>query len=247
MHFLRTCIAQHLHNEVAGRTADDGIVDHDDAFSCDCLFQHIQFYFYRRNTAALFRLDEGTSHIRVLHKRRSVWDSRLHRIAKCCSITGFRHTDHEIGIDRGIDRQTAACVNAGMINAHTVKHTIRSCKVNIFKDTSCLFLRIRQAHALIGVDSVLGDRYDLTRLHIADKFRVNRCQGAALGCQDIGIFLFADTKRLKAKWISRTDHLARAHDDQRIRTLDLLHGICHRRFNGCRAHTLTCDMVRNDL
>ena len=134
-----------------------------------------------------------------------------------------------------------------MIHTHTVKHTVRSCKINVFEHTSCLLFYIRQTHALIGFDAILRNGNNLARLHITDKLRINGSQGTAFGYQNVGILLFTDAERLKAKRISGADHLARAHDDQGVSTLDLLHGIGHGLLNRRRAHTLSCDMVRNDL
>ena len=136
-------------------------------------------------------------------------------------------------------------MKAGMVNTHTVKHTVRSCEINIFEHTSGLLLCIRQTHTLIGSDAILCNGNDLTRLYITNKLRIDSSQSAALGYQNVGILFFTDTERLKAKRISGTDHFTRAHDDQGVSALDLFHGIGYCFLNGGCAHTLTRDMVRD--
>ena len=59
-----------------------------------------------------------------------------------------------------------------------------------------------------GFQSVLGDRDDLTRFNITDKFRSYRCQRAAFRCKDIGIISFSKTEGFQSVRITGTDSLA---------------------------------------
>ena len=60
MNLLSLRHPQHLDNEMAGGTADNGVINHDDAFSATASLNSFSLTF-TADTVALFRLDEGTS------------------------------------------------------------------------------------------------------------------------------------------------------------------------------------------
>ena len=117
-----------------------------------------------------------------------------------------------------------------LVNSDAVKDAVRSCKVNIFKNTSRLFFRVM--HHEIGLDAILIDRHDLARKHVADKGSSDRVKRTCLGGQDIGIITLSDTERLESLRIAGTDEFSRAADHKGVRTLDLLHSVCHGSLSG---------------
>ena len=58
---FRSTIPQHLDNEMAGGTADNGVINHDDAFSGYCFaLTTFSLTFTAEHGCFLFRLDEGS-------------------------------------------------------------------------------------------------------------------------------------------------------------------------------------------
>ena len=102
-------------------------------------------------------------------------------------------------------------------------------------------------HHEIGLDSILIDRYDLARKHVADEGSTDRVKRACLGGQNIGIITLSDTERLESLRIAGTDEFSRAADHKGVRTLDLLHSVCHGFLSGSHLTALSRDVVGNNL
>ena len=66
MNLSRACVAQQLYQTAAGRTADDGVIDHDDALALNSGAQGIQLETYGALALVLTRLDKGAGDIAVL-------------------------------------------------------------------------------------------------------------------------------------------------------------------------------------
>ena len=98
-----------------------------------------------------------------------------------------------------------------------------------------------------GFQSVFGDRDDLTRFNITDKFRPYRCQRTAFRGKDIGIISFSKTEGFQSVRIASTDQLPRAHDYKSISSADLLYSLMYRFLYSGRMHTFPCDMKRDNL
>ena len=102
-------------------------------------------------------------------------------------------------------------------------------------------------HHEIGLDAILIDRHDLARKHVADKGSSDRVKRTCLGGQDIGIITLSDTERLESLRIAGTDEFSRAADHKGVRTLDLLHSVCHGSLSGSHLTALSRDVVGDDL
>ena len=125
--------------------------------------------------------------------------------------------------------------------------TVRSGKINVFKHTTCFFF-FWETTALVRDDACLRrDADDLTRLHITDKLCADRMKSAGLGCQNVGVISLTNTERSESVRISGSDQLSWRHNDQRISSLDLIHGSCNCFFCGFCIHTLSGNMIGNDL
>ena len=97
----------------------------------------------------------------------------------------------------------------GIIYADAVHITVRSGKINIFKDAFC---RLHRTQALIRRNAVPVQHNDLSRLHIPDIFGAHSIQGTGLACQDITVITPSDDQRPEPKGIPGTDKLSGAGD-----------------------------------
>ena len=247
MYLFGSGLTKHRNDAVAGRTTDNGVIDHDNALACNSLAQDIQLDLYAGFTAALFRLDKGTADIAVLYKGHTIGDPGLQCISHGCGITGFRYTDHKIRIHRRIHGEIFSRKHTGIVNAHPVDLAVKTGKINIFKDTAGLLL-FRDTHRLVGLDAaVFGDRNHLARLHIADKGRSDSIERTGLRCQNIGIVAFADTQRTETIRITHTHELSRGCNHQRVCTFQLLCRTDHSFFRRLCLDTFSCDMIGNNL
>ena len=69
------------------------------------------------------------------------------------------------------------------------------------------FIRKTPSRVMVTIHS----RFDIT-----DKFAADRGDGTAFRCHDPDISLFAEAERTQTKWVTNTDQLARAGDNQGI-------------------------------
>ena len=167
MNLRGTCLPQHIDNAVRGRAAHDGIIDHDDSFSGNRLLHRIQLDGNAALTAALGRLDKGSPYIAVFYKCHTIGNTALHGITHRCHISGLRNADHKVCIHRRILCQKTSRLDTGCIDTLSIDMAVRTGKINIFKNTSCM-LFFRQAKCPVRGDPVLrGNGNDLSRLHIA--------------------------------------------------------------------------------
>ncbi len=223
MHFLRTGFLEHADDPVTCRSTHDGIVNHDHAFSLNCILQDIQFHAHTGFPLALLRLDKGSSDIAIFYKCGSIWNTGFERITKCSCISGFRYANDQICLNRAVLGKTSSCNDTGLIHTHTIDHAVRSCEINVFKYASAMFLL---AHVLMAFNPLLR-RYNnhLSRLHIPDKLCSDRIKCAAFRCKHVCIVAFSDAEWTEPKRITGTDQFSRTHDNQGIGTDQLLHGI----------------------
>ena len=129
--------------------------------------------------AALLWLDKRTSHIAVLDKGCTIRNPGCQRIAKCCSISGLRHTCHQICLYRGILCQKLSGLDPACIYTHPVNMTVRSCKIDVLKNTAC-FLFFRKCHGHIGLNTFFRrNGHNFSRQHITHKCCTNgvKCTG----------------------------------------------------------------------
>ena len=171
MHFLRSRILEHLHNTRTCRSTDDGIINHDNTLAANDFTKNIQLNHNTRLSRRLLWLNEGSSHITVLDESRSVRNAGFQSKAHRCCITGLRYTHNDIGVDRMCLCQDPSGCNPGTVNADAIYVTVRSCEINVLKNTFCMTACHQR---LVRRNSLRRDRHDLPRLHITDKLCANR-------------------------------------------------------------------------
>ena len=124
---------------------------------------------------------------------------------------------------------------------------VRSCKINIFKDTSG-FLFLRQSPWHIWYNAILrGNRNGLSRKDITYILCTDGIQCAGLGCQDVRIVTFTNTKRLESIRVPCSHKLTGTHDNQCIGTFYFKTGTIYCLFCRLRIETFSCNMVCNNL
>ena len=149
------------------------------------------------------------------------------RIAKCCSISGLRHTCHQICLYRGILCQKLSGLDPACIYTHPVNMTVRSCKIDVLKNTAC-FLFFLKCHGHIGLNTFFRrNGHNFSRQHITHKCRTNGVKCTGFRCDNIRIVTLSDTKRLKAVWVTRPDQFTRTCHNQCVSSLKTLARTAH--------------------
>ena len=243
MDFFCSCFFQHVDQIGNGSSADNGIIHQNDSLPLHHGFQNAQLQMDTGLSLLLCRLDKSSSNVTVFIRTQSQTGFRIPQ--NSLLLPEVRIPVHRspgpLLPDRICKRfsSTDPCI----IDFHAIHGAVQSCKINIFKNTMSMLFLLSQ---FTGFQSVLGDRDDLTRFNITDKFRSYRCQRAAFRRKDIGIISFP-----RQRVSVRKDHGHRsasgAHDHKSISSADLLYGFMYCFLYSGRMHTFSCDMERDNL
>ena len=120
MDFGSSCVSQHADDPVAGRAADDGVVDHNDSLSFHRRAQRVQFHLDCGFSAVLGWFDEGSSHIAVLHESLSEGDPALHAESQGSHIAGLRNADDQICVYRAVLCQISSGKDPGIVHGYLI-------------------------------------------------------------------------------------------------------------------------------
>ena len=168
MYFLCAGFFQHFDNICAGCPTHDGIIHHNDPLSAHHFFNYIQLDLNAGFSLTLLRFNERSAHIAVFMECHSVGNSRLFGIPLCSNKSRIRNTYHKIRLNRIRFSQRFPGNDTGMVNVDIIDRAVHSCKIDVFKNTSRLFLRCDR-HTLIRSNSIFRKAHDFSRLYIAHK------------------------------------------------------------------------------
>ena len=128
-----------------------------------------------------------------------------------------------------LDGQILAGLLTGQLNRCTVDDGVRTGKVNVLEYTRGGLALDTAVH---GAQLTVFDNADLTGFYIADELCTERVQSAGLGSENVAVVVQqADTQRTEAVRVACRDQLARRHNNQRVGTLDAVHGVHNGFFN----------------
>ncbi len=161
-----------------------------------------------------FWLDKRTSHIAVLDKGCTIRNPGCQRIAKCCSISGLRHTCHQICLYRRILCQKLSGLDPACIYAHAVDMTVRSRKIYVLENTACAVFLSEVPWSYRTQYLFRRNGHNFSRQHITHKCCTNGVKCTGFRCDNIRIVTLSDTKRLKAVWVTRPDQFTRTCHNQ---------------------------------
>ena len=244
MDFLRPGFFEHADQVFHRRTAHDRVIDEDNAFSPDSRFQNIKL-----DTDAIFafflgRFDEGSADIAIFMENNLIWNTGCLRISHRGGQAGIRYTGDEVGIGREGMCESRAAAQPCLIDAHIIDVAVEAGKIDVFENAVRPFFLLQ---AFIRKNAVAGDGHDLTRFDITDKFAADRGDGTAFRCHDPDISLFAEAERTQTKWVTNTDQLARAGDNQGISATCFCRGPFDCLFSGRGSQTFSGDVERDYL
>lgn len=208
VNFLCSCGPEERDDTAAGGTADDRVVDQDDAFAFDDRVYSRKLDVHL--TGAITWRDEGSSDVFVFDKANLVGNPGGTAVAEGCVQTGIRDADHEIRRYRVCLGQNLAGFHASGMYRSTVDHGVRAGKIDVFKNAELLTGCMAVLPA--GGDAVLRKNQDLTWLDIPHKPGTDSGERTAFGRHDIyavrgySVAEWAETVR-----VSGAEKLLRGH------------------------------------
>ena len=141
-------------------------------------------------------------------------------------------------------RQGTTRILAPLTDAYAVNNTVRTSKVYVLK-----YAARRLGRGLTGnsAQTVLVDKYGFARLYVADKLRAYAVQCARLARNNVRRTALAYAERTETVRVAYRNQLARAHYNQRIRTVQLRNNLLHRFLNRTRVHARLSNEVGYDF
>ena len=136
MHLECAGLAQHPDEGALGVAAHDRVIDDDQPFAADDLFERVELEPDAELSDGLGRLDEGAPHIGVLHQALTKRDARLLGVADRGRCARLRHTDHQVGLDRFLPGQPAADVHPGAVHRAPGDNAVRASEVDVLEDAA---------------------------------------------------------------------------------------------------------------
>ena len=151
-----------------GATADDGTV---------ALAHNGNLVNSAELAQRLGRLDEGAAHVRVLHEALAERQARGVRVAHGGGRAGLGHGDHDVGLDRLLEREAAAHLHAGLVHGAPGDRGVRPGEVDVLEHAAGR-LGLGEAG---GADALLVDRDHLAGLDLPDERGADGGEGRLLG------------------------------------------------------------------
>ena len=126
MHFLRAGFAEHPHEGTLGVTANDGVVDDDEALAGNHGLERVELQTDTELTDGLRGLNEGSAHVSVLDQAVTVGDARLFGVTNSGGDTGFGGGHDQVSLHRVLAGELAAHFNARFVDATTGDGGVRA-------------------------------------------------------------------------------------------------------------------------
>src|ERR1700689_5075713 len=134
MDFLRSGGAHHAHNLAAGGSADDGVVDQNNALALKQIAHRIQLELDPKVAHALLRLNERAPHIVVADEPEVERDSTLRRVSQSGRDSRVWYRHDQVGIDGRFNGQATAHLLAAGLYPATEDSAIRPGEIHVLEN-----------------------------------------------------------------------------------------------------------------
>ena len=188
VHFLRAGFAQVDDAGARGRSPNDRIVDHHDAFSFHRFLDQVEFHPHIEVANELARLKKGAPDVVIADEGVLVGNVELVRESERGIVARVGHRHDEVGFDRKFSRQLAAHLGPHFGDVDAADDAVGPREIDVFEHAKGRLLFLEGP---FRAKAVLADDEDFARLDFADEFRVNEIEGASLGGEDVGAVEFA--------------------------------------------------------
>ncbi len=223
MDFLCACFPKEPHDTAAGGAPHDGIVDQHHPFSLHTLLNGTELDLHLVQPGILAGRNKGSADIFIFDQPDAVGNPGFHRKPQGGVQAGVGNAHHDIRPGRMLPGKEPAGFHPRPVHGYPVDHRIRSCKIDIFKDTELPFLSATVFPA--GFHSLRPKHKNFPGLQIPHKFGSQSFQGAAFRCRHIHpVRSLSKAKGTKAIRISGTDQLLCRHQHKGICAVQGVHG-----------------------
>ena len=216
MNFCCARAADHADDFAARGSADDGVVNEDDALAFEQIVHGVELEADAEVADALLGLNKGAADVVIADEADAEGDARLFRVAERGGDAGVGDGNDDIGGDAGLAGELAAHLVARLLHPAAEDARVGAREVDVLEDAA----RLRHAGGVLAAgDAVFGDHDQLAGKNVADELGAEQIEGAGFRGEDDGvgapgIFHAAHGERAEAARIAGgEDAVARHHDD----------------------------------
>src|SRR5437879_6179587 len=175
--FLRTGLAEDLHDLSNRRPADDGVVNQYDPLVLHRRPNRIQLEHDAKLALPLIGHDERPLDVAVLDEPLDDREAGELRVPLGLRPSGFRHGHDNVRLDRILFRELLADLHAGVIDETLVQDAVRAREVHPLEHAVRGMVRMGEPHR---IEAVRPELDDFTRLQVADELEPERVEYDAL-------------------------------------------------------------------
>jgi len=184
MYFFRACLADCIDFAFRCSASDDGIIDDNNPFISDDVFDDCEFEFYLELAEFLVRRDKGPADIVTSYESHIEGYAALLGVSDGSGCPGIRDGDDDIGLDGVFDCESPAEFFSEFVDVLAENAAALFGEINVLEDAVG-----RGDGALRDEESafyaVFVNRNDFARLDFSNEFSADCVEGAAFAGDDI--------------------------------------------------------------
>ena len=180
MHFLRASFAEHTHEGTLSVTANDGVVNNDEALASNHGLERVQLQTDTELADGLRGLNEGSTHVSVLDQTVTVRNAGLFGVTDSSRNTGFGGGHDQVSFDGVFAGELTAHFYAGFVDATAGDGGVRASEVNVLEDTTG-GLSLSEA---LGTQAVLVNGEEFAGLNFTHEGRADNIKCRGFGCDN---------------------------------------------------------------
>lgn len=220
VNFFGARFFQAVDASLAGGTADNGIVHHDDAFAFHEFADEVQLHADIKIANQLRGLEEAAADVMVADERHFKRNFRFERVTERGAVAAVRHGDDDVGFNGVLAGELAAHFDADFVNVPIGNGAVRAREINVFENAEGAAFMFGKC--LDAGEAFLVDDDDFAGFDVADEFGVDQIQRAGFAGEDPGIVNLADAQGAEAVGVTHANKFLLGHDDERVGAFDLL-------------------------
>ena len=180
MHFLRASFAEHTHEGTLSVTANNGVVNDDEALTGNHGLQRVQLQADTELADSLRGLNEGSAHVGVLDQAVTVGDAGLFGVTNSSRNTGFGGGHDQVSFNSVFAGELTAHFYAGFVDATAGDGGVRACEVDVLEDATGGLSFCET----LGTQTVLVNGDEFAGLHFTHEGRADNIKCRGFGCDN---------------------------------------------------------------
>ena len=185
MYFLGSSAAEGAHFSFGGGSADDGILDDDEPFVFDDLFNDVEFHAYGEVAHGLFGFDKASTGVVADGKASSVWDAAFFAVSAGGTAGAVGHGDDEVGFDGCFFGELFTVGGSYHVYVFVEDGAGGVGEIDLFEDTVCRCHGVGPVEET-AMEAFFVDSDDFAGFDLSNEFGLDDIEGTGFRGDDVG-------------------------------------------------------------